>query len=171
MQYSKIWDNKCLALVARTVEHSVWIRRLGVQEPNLLRHFLSQKLRHFLKYIRSWVVNECCCLCTIDISNVNFKNTHIYIYIYVYEQNHPSPYQTYRLTLVHNVLTKEWTTLHEASDWSTALNTTKPPSCKAWFTPVGLLQMYFCLVKYRMISSIRFEVTPRALSYHTNSIS
>ena len=87
MQYSKIWDNKCLALVARTVEHSVWIRRLGVQEPNLLRHFLSQKLRHFLKYIRSWVVNECCCLCTIDISNVNFKNTHIYIYICIWTKS------------------------------------------------------------------------------------
>ena len=36
------------------------------------RHFLSQKLWHFLKNTRSCVKNECCCPRTVSISNVNF---------------------------------------------------------------------------------------------------
>ena len=53
------------------LEHSAWIRRLGVRVPIRLRHFLSQKLRTFHKNIRSWVENEWCCPGTVNISNVN----------------------------------------------------------------------------------------------------
>ena len=37
----------------RMLEHSAWIRRLWVRVPLRLRHFLSQKLWHFNKNIRS----------------------------------------------------------------------------------------------------------------------
>ena len=47
------------------------IRRLGVRVPLESRHFLSQKLWHFYKNIRSCVENECCCPHTVYISNVN----------------------------------------------------------------------------------------------------
>ena len=55
------------------VEHSVWIRRLGVRVPLTSRHFfLSLKRWHFHKNTRSCVENECCYPRTISISNVNF---------------------------------------------------------------------------------------------------
>ena len=38
------------------------------------RHFLSQKLWHFHKNIRSCVENEFCCQRTVNISNVNFTS-------------------------------------------------------------------------------------------------
>ena len=43
------------------LEHSAWIRRLGVRVPLSSRQFLSQKLWHFHKNISSCVENECCC--------------------------------------------------------------------------------------------------------------
>ena len=42
-------------------------------------NFLSQKLWHFHKNIRSCVENECCCLCTVNITNVNFTSKIFYI--------------------------------------------------------------------------------------------
>ena len=48
--------------------------KVGVQVPPGKIHFPSQKCRHFLKSIRSWVENKCCFLCTVLI----------YIYIYIY---------------------------------------------------------------------------------------
>ena len=45
---------------------------LGVRVPLRLRHSLSQKLRHFDKYIRLCVGNECCFPSIVNISNVNF---------------------------------------------------------------------------------------------------
>ena len=54
------------------LEHSAWIRRLGVWVLLKLRHFLSQKLRHFDNDTCSRVENECCCPHTVNISNVNF---------------------------------------------------------------------------------------------------
>ena len=56
------------------LEHSAWIRRLGVQVPLRSKHFLSQKLWHFPKNNRSCVENECCCTRTVNISNVNFTS-------------------------------------------------------------------------------------------------
>ena len=61
----------------------MWIRRLGVRVPLTARHFLSQKLCHVHKSIRSCVENECCCPHTVHISNVNFASN-IYIYIYIH---------------------------------------------------------------------------------------
>ena len=52
------------------------IRRLGV--PVRSRYFLSQKLWHFQKDIRSCVENECCCPRTVNISNVNFISKYLY---------------------------------------------------------------------------------------------
>ena len=54
------------------LEHSAWIRRLGVRVPLRSRHFLSQKLWYFHKNTRSCVQNECCCPRKVNISNVNF---------------------------------------------------------------------------------------------------
>ena len=56
------------------LEHSSWIRRLGVRVPLRSRHFLSQKRWHFRKNIRSCVENECCCPRTVNSSNVNFTS-------------------------------------------------------------------------------------------------
>ena len=58
------------------VEDLVWIRRLVFE--------VSPGSRHSLKYIRSWVENECRCPCTVGISNVDFTN----IYAYTYSQVH-----------------------------------------------------------------------------------
>ena len=74
---SKTWDSKCLALIAQMVRAFAWIRRLGVRVPLKLRHFLSQKLWHFHKNIRSCVENECWCPRTVYISNVNFTSKNI----------------------------------------------------------------------------------------------
>ena len=56
----------------KCLEHSQWIRRLGVRVPLKSRHFLSQRLLHFHNNIRWSVENECCCPCKVNISNVNF---------------------------------------------------------------------------------------------------
>ena len=64
------------------LEHSAWIGRLGVRVSLRSKHFLSQKLRHFHKDIRSWVENECCCSRTI-----NMLNSNVTIKIH-YQQNH-----------------------------------------------------------------------------------
>ena len=58
------------------LEHSAWIRRLGVRVSLRSTHFLSQNLWHFHKNICLCVENECCCPCTVKISNVDldFKN-------------------------------------------------------------------------------------------------
>ena len=61
-QYSKTWDNKCLALIA-------WIRRFEVRVP-----FLSPKLWHFHQNIRLCAGNECCCPRTVSISNVDLTS-------------------------------------------------------------------------------------------------
>ena len=53
------------------LEHSAWIRRLGVRVSLRSRHFLSQNLWHFHMNIRLCVENECCCPCTVKISNVD----------------------------------------------------------------------------------------------------
>ena len=52
--------------------YSALIRRLGVRFPLRSRLFLSEKLWHFHKNIRSCVENECCCPLTVNIWNVNF---------------------------------------------------------------------------------------------------
>ena len=53
------------------------------------RRFLYQKLLHFLKDIRSWVENECCCMCIFDISNIKYtKKTYIYTYMCAMMQWH-----------------------------------------------------------------------------------
>ena len=44
------------------VEHSAWIRRLGVDVPLGRDTFCFTPLDIFVKNIRSWVQNECCCL-------------------------------------------------------------------------------------------------------------
>ena len=54
------------------LEHSAWIRRLGVRVPFRSRHFLSQKRRHFRENIRWCVENEWSCPSTFNISNVDF---------------------------------------------------------------------------------------------------
>ena len=51
------------------LEHSAWIRRLGVRVPLRSRHFLSQKLWQFPKNTLSCVENECCYLRTVNESN------------------------------------------------------------------------------------------------------
>ena len=58
------------------LEHSAWIRRLGVRVSLRSTHFLSQNLWHFHKNICLCVENECCCPCTVKILNVDldFKN-------------------------------------------------------------------------------------------------
>ena len=48
-------------------------RRLGVRVPLGRRFFLGRKPRHLYKKIRSWIANECCCLCIVDIPNVNLQ--------------------------------------------------------------------------------------------------
>ena len=52
-QCCKTWDSKCQALIAKM--HSAWTRRLGARVPLRSRYFLSQKLWHFYKNIRSCV--------------------------------------------------------------------------------------------------------------------
>ena len=55
-----------------------WVRAFGMNPkvggsiPLRSRHFLSQKLWHFHKSIRSCVENECCSPRTVNSSNVNF---------------------------------------------------------------------------------------------------
>ena len=53
------------------LEHSAWIRRLGVRVSLRSTHFLSQNLWHFHKNICLCVENECCCPCTVKILNVD----------------------------------------------------------------------------------------------------
>ena len=68
-------DGKCDAQDnTALLKHSAWIRRLGVRVPLSSRHFLSQKLWHFHKNIRSCVENEWCCPRTVNISNVNLTS-------------------------------------------------------------------------------------------------
>ena len=66
----------------RNITKSYWLIPKQLIVPLRSRHFLSQKLWHFLKNTRSCVENECCCPCTVNISNVNFTSN-IYIYIYI----------------------------------------------------------------------------------------
>ena len=63
-----LWFN--VTRFAHILEHSAWIRRLGVRVPFRSRHFLSQQLWHFRKNIGSCIENECCCPRTVKISNV-----------------------------------------------------------------------------------------------------
>ena len=92
-QCSKIWDRTCLVPITQIVrvfgmnrfeslsgrdilclkklptlskEDPFVSRKLIRHESEGLKQFLSQKLRHFYKYIRSWVENEWCCLRTVD---------------------------------------------------------------------------------------------------------
>ena len=71
-----IWTNSW-PWYLKWLEHSAWIRWLGVRVPLRSRHFLSQKHWHFHKNIRSCVKNECCCPRTVNISNVKFTSKHI----------------------------------------------------------------------------------------------
>ena len=57
--------SKCLALIMVRAYGVIW--RLGAWVPLRLRHFLSQKLRHFQKNICSWVENELYCSCTVQL--------------------------------------------------------------------------------------------------------
>ena len=56
------------------LEHSAWIRRLGVRVPLRSRPFLSQKRWHFHENIRSCAENEWCLPRAVNISNVNFTS-------------------------------------------------------------------------------------------------
>ena len=58
---SKSWDSKCLALIAQIVRAFGMNPEVGVRVCLRSRHFLSQKLWHFPRNIRSCVENECCC--------------------------------------------------------------------------------------------------------------
>ena len=55
--YLDLWQQ----IAQMVIEHSAWIRKLGVRDPLRSRYFLSQKAQNFHKNIRSWVKNECCC--------------------------------------------------------------------------------------------------------------
>ena len=55
--------------------------KIGVRVPLRSRHFLSQKLWHFHKDIRSCVENECCCPRTVNMSNVDFTSKYTIIII------------------------------------------------------------------------------------------
>ena len=68
----KTWTANIWPRERKWLEHSAWIRRLGVRVPLRLRHFLSRKLWHFHKNIRSCVETKCCCPRTLNISNINF---------------------------------------------------------------------------------------------------
>ena len=68
----KTWGNKSLAFITQLLEHSAWFRRLGVRFPLRSTYFLTHKLWHFHKNIRSCVANECCCPRTVKISHVKF---------------------------------------------------------------------------------------------------
>ena len=70
----KTWDSKCLALIAQMVRAFGMNPKFGVWVPLRSRHFLSQKLWHFHKNIRSCVENECCCPRTGNSSNVKFTS-------------------------------------------------------------------------------------------------
>ena len=56
-QYSKTWDSKCLPLAAQMVRAFGMNPKFGARVPLRSRHFLSQKLWHFHKNIRSCVKN------------------------------------------------------------------------------------------------------------------
>ena len=78
----KLWDSKCLALIAQMVRVFGMNPKVGVRDALRSRHILSQQLWHFHKNIRLCVENKCCCWRTVNISNVNItSNIHSYIYI------------------------------------------------------------------------------------------
>ena len=62
------------------LEHSAWIRSLGIRAPVSSKHFLSLKRRHFEKSFRSWVENEGYCARAVNISNIDFT-TYMYTFL------------------------------------------------------------------------------------------
>ena len=48
--------------------------KVGGSSPPQVEIFLSQKLRHFHKNIRSWVENDCCFSCKFSIWNINLTS-------------------------------------------------------------------------------------------------
>ena len=71
----KTWDNKCLALIAQMVIAFGMNPKVGVRFPLRSKHFLSQKLWHFHKNIRSCIENECCCPRTVNNSILLYFKT------------------------------------------------------------------------------------------------
>ena len=74
-----VLDNWCLALIAQIVRAFSMNPKVGVRVPPRSSHFLSQKLWHFHKNIRSCVENEYCCQRTVNSSNVNFTLLQKYV--------------------------------------------------------------------------------------------
>ena len=66
-----------LALLVQMVEHSAWIKRLGVEIPPGSWNFLSQNFWHFLKNIHWYVENWCCFLHTVELSNLALKTARL----------------------------------------------------------------------------------------------
>ena len=58
--------------------------KAGSSSPPWIDTSSASKLRHFHNSTHSWVVKECCCLCTVDISNVNTTSKFAY---YLFQQN------------------------------------------------------------------------------------
>ena len=64
--YTRSWG------LSNYIEHSAWIRSLGVGVP------LRSRLWHFPKNTHSCVENECCCPRTVNISSVNLLKKYLY---------------------------------------------------------------------------------------------
>ena len=93
-QYSKTWDSKCLVPVAKMVEHSAWIRKLGFKSPLDRDNFCLKSFRNFLEN-------------TVDISNVksNFTNTNnMYIYMCVWISTYLKQLNRRRICTYHYVI-------------------------------------------------------------------
>ena len=71
-QYSKTWDNKCLALISQMVRAFGINPKVGGSSTPQVETFSVSKPSTRSQEHRSCVANQCCCPGIVNTSNVNF---------------------------------------------------------------------------------------------------